>query len=1060
MTHLNHIGRLIILGVCIFWASGNAFAQQKETIVPVDPLKTDANRPVERIEAIKNSDSVLLRLGQAHFDPLLAVPEGSEMLNRIETFSSDDVGYYIVQFDGPIKNSWKTQIAGMGGELFDYLPDFAFVMRMKAGSEPAVRSHPHVRWLGIYQPAYRISRSALEKAWTDETDVAERETPSVTVMVSLFPGEDLTRIRSAMEALGGDILDTAASKRKTVVKVTVRADKLVDVPAIPGVKWVEPEPEWTLYNNQSTDVMNVRTAWDSHGLYGLGQTVAVCDTGIDQGVTAPANLHDDFEDGLGGSRILQIFDRVGDGANDVNTGHGTHVAGSVLGNGAMSGSDPSLNDFPATSFAGIAPQANLIFQAVEENTTGVLLGLPSNLDLLFSEADTAGADLHSNSWGSSMAAAYTSFSEDVDAYVWDHPDFLILFAAGNSGVDLDGDGVIDYYNVGSPGTAKNCLTVGASEGDRPTGAGYDCPWGTGSWALKYPADPIFSDHVSDNTDGMAAFSSRGPVLDGRYKPDLVAPGTNILSVKSSHASGSGWGPYDNDYMWMGGTSMSTPLTAGASALMRQYLIDEKGVAAPSAALLKAALLNSAADISPGQYGTGPDLEIPDGVPNNVLGWGRLNLAEGIYPASPFNILYYDGAAGLNTGDDEAFDIHVSDPGQPLKINLVWSDYPGSPVTQGGLVNDLDLQVTDPLETVHYADNASQQPTVSSLIYDSGYLAYIASTLKRAMRFTPSSYPVNVESTTVYFYNDADSTSDVDIVVYDDDGAGGLPGTELFRKTLTYVPSSWVTIGITGVAISSGDFYIAVEKIDESQSIVVDDSNPTGRSYYYNGSAWAVSGYTAFIRANVRDMDYATSFDRVNNVVGVSIDSAPPGTYTVRVSGYNVPYGPQPYAMVVSGNCATGVEDPPEIDSIDFNGCLSELCTTTISVTAEDPAGGPLTYDWTELNGPGGLISSTSGSSVVFDPPDSGPYVDPYQIMVSVTSDASGLSVSETIDITVKLAGDANSDGLVNILDKVMVRNAFGSSGVNPADVNCDNVVNILDKVIVRNQFGMAGNDCP
>ena len=74
MTHLNLIGRLIILGVCIFWASGNAFAQQKETIVPVEPLKTDANRPVERIEDLKNSDSVLLGLGQAHFDPLLAVP--------------------------------------------------------------------------------------------------------------------------------------------------------------------------------------------------------------------------------------------------------------------------------------------------------------------------------------------------------------------------------------------------------------------------------------------------------------------------------------------------------------------------------------------------------------------------------------------------------------------------------------------------------------------------------------------------------------------------------------------------------------------------------------------------------------------------------------------------------------------------------------------------------------------------------------------------------------------------------------------------------------------------
>ena len=177
--------------------------------------------------------------------------------------------------------------------------------------------------------------------------------------------------------------------------------------------------------------------------------------------------------------------------------------------------------------------------------------------------------------------------------------------------------------------------------------------GTGSWAFKYSADPIFSDHVSNHPEGMAAFSSRGPCLDGRYKPDIVAPGTNILSTRSSRClrdqDGGVYNPY---YMWMGGTSMSTPLVAGASALMREYLMGVKGYANPSAALIKAALLNSAQDISPGQYGTGSTREIPiSPVPNNVEGWGRLNLGNGVYPVSPSNILYYDVQSSLSTGEN-------------------------------------------------------------------------------------------------------------------------------------------------------------------------------------------------------------------------------------------------------------------------------------------------------------------------------------------------------------------------------------------------------------------------
>jgi subtilisin family serine protease len=763
--------------VCILLASVFFFANisQSEEIERIQCMgdkriiRSTQKKVIQSQE--QEGKSILIRLGHAHFDPLKTLPPEKPRINDLKAFKTGETGYYIIQFDGPVKKDWKQALIDTGAEIFDYIPDFAFIIRLDPVKETTARNLPHVRWLGIYQPSYRISQAALDKSFAKTAGAEDDEKSSIILRVNAFPGEDIDRIRADINTLGGTVLDEVSTKWKTTLKVKILKDQIPFLPPISGIKWIEPVPEWKLFNNKSADVMSARNVWDTYGLYGQGVTVAVCDTGLDQGSMSPASLHDDFEDGAGSSRVTAIFELAGDGASsDVNSGHGTHVAGSVLGNGYLSGGNPGSNSFPSTCYAGMAPKANLVFQAVEDNSSGSLSGLPADLNTLFSQADGAGAHLHTNSWGSSMSGMYTAYSQDVDEYVWDNPDFLILFSAGNDGIDMDGDGVIDYYSMGSPGTAKNCLTVGASEGDRPSGAGYDFAWATGSWAVKYSADPIKSDHVSDNTNGMAAFSSRGPCLDARFKPDIVAPGTNIASTRSSAASETGWGIIDANYLWMGGTSMATPLTAGAAALTREHLIN-KGHTNPSAALIKGTMINSAEDISPGQYGTGSTQEIPNSpVPNYVEGWGRMNcesiVSECLTP--PISHYRWDVQSSLDTGEYDEYEVKVSDSGTPLKINLVWTDYPGSPSAQGGLVNDLDLQVTDPSATIHYPDNASQKSTVSTLTYDNDNIGYaLSSNDKRAMRFTPSSYPANVESTTFGFYNPYNSTSDVDVVVYAD-----------------------------------------------------------------------------------------------------------------------------------------------------------------------------------------------------------------------------------------------------------------------------------------------------
>jgi subtilisin family serine protease len=839
----------------------------------------------------------------------------------------------------------------------------------------------------------------------------------VDAMVIVFKGEDIATLTGQLQEKGGTILDVTETHWKGKIRVEIPRSQINAVARLSGVRWIEPSPEWELFNNRAADILDVRDVWDTHGLYGAGQTVAVCDTGLDQGSASPGSLHDDFEDGSGSSRVVAIYDRAGDGADDVNSGHGTHVAGSVLGNGDRSGSTPSSHTYPSSAYVGMAPEASLVFQAVEQNSTGSLAGIPSDLNTLFNQVLGDGARIHTNSWGSTAAGAYTSSSEEVDEFVWDHKDFAILFSAGNEGVDNDADGVIDRYSAGSPGTAKNCITVGASENNRSSG-GYNpggacSTWG-GCWPTQFSASPIRGDRLSDDPTGLAAFSSRGPTLDGRFKPDVVAPGTNIASVRSSVASGSGWGTINSRYVYMGGTSMSTPLVAGTAALVREYYADTEGIA-PSAALIKATLVNGATDISPGQYGTGSDQEIPDPPrPNNVEGWGRVNVENAIFPTAPRELIYDDQVAGPSTGEESVYNIQVTNSSEPLNITLAWSDYPGSSAAAGGLVNDLDLSVTAPGGTVYYPNRASQRGASQHLQYDSGpyYVTSFSSGRGAAMKFTPTSYPLQVDKALFFVYASSYPTT-FTCNVWDDDGTGGAPGTGLFSQSVTAREVGWLAVDISGVTINSGDFYIEMRVPGSNPRIVLDsDSRTAGRNWYYDGGSWAESSRTHdfVIRAVGVGSDHSTSFDRVNNVVGIDIDSPATGVHTVTVRGYNVPYDPQPYALVASGAIQRVGNSPPVIAGLpdqtlfvntsldnaidlwayasDFESPDSDL-TFSIDNTPDPNAGVTLdsdryidispTADWTgqtdvtiRVEDPGGLsdtdtfqVAVTAGPSVPF-----------------------------------------------------------------------------------------------
>jgi subtilisin family serine protease len=213
---------------------------------------------------------------------------------------------------------------------------------------------------------------------------------------------------------------------------------------------------------------------------------------------------------------------------------------------------------------------------------------------------------------------------------------------------------------------------------------------------------------------MAAFSSRGPTADGRLKPEVVAPGTNIVSARSKHPKADpnmSWGIYDDHYLFLGGTSMATPLTSGAMAIVRQVLLQRMKVESVSSALLKATVANTAEDLFPGQFGSGVGQEQPTRRPNNHEGWGRVNLASLVDDAG---LSFLDHRQGLSTGAAFEQSVVVRDISRPLKVTLAYTDAPASASAVRTLVNDLDLTVVSPSGKVFYPNGKSGPDSVNNM----------------------------------------------------------------------------------------------------------------------------------------------------------------------------------------------------------------------------------------------------------------------------------------------------------------------------------------------------------
>jgi hypothetical protein len=586
-----------------------------------------------------------------------APPNRAQVFRAAQQPAPPVSGLFLIQFTERFNPAWREELRARQAELLRYVPDDAFVARLSGARLEELRALPFVQWVGEYRPEHKLHGPLRELARARNAT----EAPAVTMLFS--PAATPAEILEARSRLTR-VQEESKNRVGAVLRGRLAPGQLQRLAESPAVLWIEPAPRMKLNDEISTKI--VAGDGPGHQAYvhqfnfdGRGVTVAVADSGLHLG--ASAGMHPDL---AGRTPVFLHYsndDVVLTDAADEHA-HGTHVAGIIAGNGALGTTDEQGYLYGL----GVAPGASIVVQRIFDGLGQYTFDDPFyGFEKLTRDAVQAGAVIGNNSWGDDTQGRYDVSAMQFDALVRDAADdafmpgdqpYILEFSAGNAG---PGPGTI-----GSPAVAKNVIASGASQNDR----------------LEFFI-------YTEGSEAMADFSSRGPCEDGRIKPDVVAPGTWIASLRSPVGDdNNAWLDIDSDYLYMGGTSQAGPQVSGAAAVFVQYYKETEGTSTPpSPALVKAALIHSAVDLD--------DSFDTDPTPNMDEGWGRVDLTEII--RGPRQVEFLDQTVLLAANQTHERSVIIASSNQPLKITLVYTDEPGFPATLPALVNDLDLEVVAP-----------------------------------------------------------------------------------------------------------------------------------------------------------------------------------------------------------------------------------------------------------------------------------------------------------------------------------------------------------------------------
>jgi uncharacterized repeat protein (TIGR01451 family) len=689
-------------------------------------LEMDSPSPnaLRRANVQAEDDSDFIELNAARLDT--RAPEVVALRKTKNGFSGRK--FHLVQFVGPIKPEWQNELEANGVKVVHYVPQNAYLVHGDAAGMAKLqnwaRTAAFVQWEGDYANDYKIHPRARTKNAKGETITP----PTDSFTVQLVEDADANPVTLALiEQLR---LAPVEQQFNTLhyINVIVRLDpaQLATLAARPDVVSIQPHFQRRRFDERQGQIMagnlsgNVPNgpgylAWLTSKGFNQSQfdasgfVVDVSDSGIDNGTTNVGHFGL-YKSGTPASGTRVAYSRLEGAANSGSTisgcdGHGNLNAHIIGGYNAMATS-PHLDSAGYHYGLGICPFVKVGSSTIFDPDTFTNPNYPN----LASRAYRDGARVSNNSWGADTAGDYDADSQAYDALTRDaqptgsavptagNQQMVFCFAAGNAGSSAG--------TVGSPGTAKNVIVVGAAENVHSHATANGGNSAAGNDGCSTP------DTEANSAADIASFSSRGPCADGRQKPDLVAPGTHVTggvgqSVLTTNGTGTAIACFDgtgvcalpgggttsnaNNFFPLGqqfystssGTSHSTPGVAGACALLRQFFINAS-LTPPSPAMTKAFLVNSA------RYMTGTSAN--DTLPSPNQGMGGVNLGTAFDGVA--RVLRDQQTADKFTASGQTRTVNgtISDNTKPFRVTLAWTDAPGS-TTGNAYNNNLDLTVT-------------------------------------------------------------------------------------------------------------------------------------------------------------------------------------------------------------------------------------------------------------------------------------------------------------------------------------------------------------------------------
>lgn len=449
--------------------------------------------------------------------------------------ATEDPGAWIVQSASMVDAEFRSLVA-RSATVVSYLPNNAFLVRGSRTAVAGLAAHPAVRAVIAYEPYFKLKPSLLALA------VEQSPLPPGTLLNVLLFADNRSATEAALAGLGVRVLGENRSPFGPVLRVEAPVHQLAEVARLSGVQQVERVRMRIPANDLGRAELKVAPSpidpTNYLALTGTNVLVMHNDTGVDA-------THPDLA-----GRVVAL---AGYPAGLVDPdGHGTHIAGIIAGNGSqsttVSNAQGSIVPAAEGQYRGHAPGAVLV------STPALASGVTQPTDWELQEmAARTNALISNNSWTYDenvydlAAASYDAAVRDALPTVSGSQPVLFVFPSGNEGElntfartgnEAGTGGTADQ--VLSPGTAKNVITVGAVEQPRDItnevvvtidGQTFtNAPWRPGT----------------DSRDQVAMFSRRGNVGvgiegdAGRFKPDLVAPGSFVISTKATAFDQSGY----------------------------------------------------------------------------------------------------------------------------------------------------------------------------------------------------------------------------------------------------------------------------------------------------------------------------------------------------------------------------------------------------------------------------------------------------------------------------------------------------------------------------------------